>query len=412
MNKIRLAQLSFALAALGFTAAAPIVGLGSVAIAAESVRPEIGGPLTEAQKLMKANKHKEALAKLRELDSVGGKTPNEVYLIERTRAAAAAAAGDNEQAAKAFEALLSSGKLSKDEASKFNEGLIGIYTRMKAYDKANAAIAKSNDPKMRVYLIQNLIAMGKTAEAMKEIQQDISADEKAGRTPSKDNLTQLANLQNKTGDKAGYVKTIERLASAYPTTEVWTDLLQRVQADKNFSSRLAVDVYRLKFANGLLKKPSEYLEMGQLVIQSGANAEAVKVIDKGFKSGLLGSGADAQRHERLKALAEKNVAENAKNVATLQASLEKQKDNDGLAALGYQLVWAGKTQEGLTMMENAIKAGGMKYPDEAKLHLGIAYNVAGKKAQAISTWKSVGGNDGSAALARYWVMAANRGISG
>ena len=46
----------------------------------------------------------------------------------------------------------------------------------------------------------------------------------------------------------------------------------------------------------------------------------------------------------------------------------------------------------------------MKYPEDAKLHLGEAYAVAGKKQQAISTLKSVGGKEGTADLARYFIM--------
>ena len=49
----------------------------------------------------------------------------------------------------------------------------------------------------------------------------------------------------------------------------------------------------------------------------------------------------------------------------------------------------------------------LKHPDDAKLHLGIAYALAGKKAKALSTLKSVGGTDGTADLARYWIMAIN-----
>jgi hypothetical protein len=36
-------------------------------------------------------------------------------------------------------------------------------------------------------------------------------------------------------------------------------------------------------------------------------------------------------------------------------------------------------------METAIKAGNLKYPDDAKLRLGEAYAAAGKKQQAITT---------------------------
>jgi tetratricopeptide (TPR) repeat protein len=214
-------------------------------------------------------------------------------------------------------------------------------------------------------------------------------------------------VQLKKNDKAGYVNTIEKLAANYPKARYWEDLLNRVQGKPGFSGRLIVDVYRLKMANNLMKKPSEYMEMGQLVLQAKAPAEAVKVIDKGYKAGVLGTGADAPRHQRLKDLAAKTLAEQNKNAATDEAQFKKDKDGDSLVAQGYGLVQAGQADKGLKMMEEAIKSNTVKNVDEAKLHLGEAYAVAGKKQQAISTLKSVGGKEGAADLARYWIMAIN-----
>ncbi|MGZ5202766.1 MAG: tetratricopeptide repeat protein [Telluria sp.] len=405
MSKFRLAHLGLVMAALGFTAAAPVVGLAP-AYAAETVRPEIGKPLQEAQQLMKQGKNKDALSKLHQLDSVSGKTPNENYLIERTRAAAASAAGDYDQAAKAFEALLASGKLSAAERSQFSEGLIGLYMRSGDLNKANAAIEKQlkehDDPKLRAYLLQNYYKQGKWSDLEAELH---NAEKHGGL--NEDQLGMLANVQLKKNDKAGYVNTIEKLAANYPKARYWEDLLNRVQGKPGFSSRLLVDVDRLKLANGLLKKPSEYMEMAQLVLQAKAPAEAVKVIDKGYKAGALGTGPDAARHQRLKDLAAKTLADQNKNAATDEAQFKKDKDGDSLVALGYGLVQAGQTDKGLKMMEEAIKSGTVKNVEEAKLHLGEAFAVAGKKQQAISTLKSVGGNDGSADLARYWIMAIN-----
>ena len=64
------------------------------------------------------------------------------------------------------------------------------------------------------------------------------------------------------------------------------------------------------------------------------------------------------------------------------------------------------------MLETAAKAKDLKHPEDVKLHLGEAYAVAGKKQQAISTLKSVGGTDGTAEVARYFIMAINKPISG
>jgi hypothetical protein len=409
MSKFRLAHLGLALAALGFTAAAPIAGLAP-AHAAEALRAEIGKPLQAAQALMKQGKHKDALAKLREADKVPNKTANESYLIERVRAAAASSAGDYGTAANAFEALIASGKLSGSERAQFSEGLIGIYMRGGELGKANEAILRQlkngDDAKLRGYLMQNYYKQGNVAA----LETELRNAEKSGRM-SEDMLGMLANIQLKKNDKAGYVNTIEKLAANYPKAQYWNDLLNRVQGKPGFSSRLSVDLYRLKLANGLLKKPSEFMEMAQLVMQAKAPAEALKVIDKGYKSGALGTGPDAARHQRLKDLAEKNLAEQNKGMAALEAEYAAAKDNDGLAALGYSMVQSGQADRGLKLMESAIKAGGLRYPDEAKLRLGEAYAAAGKKQQAISTLRGVSGKEGTAELARYWIMAINKPLA-
>ncbi|MGZ3184803.1 MAG: tetratricopeptide repeat protein [Telluria sp.] len=409
MAKYRLAHLGFVMAALGFTAAPALLGLNS-AVAAETMRPEVGKPIQEAQALMKAGKNKEALAKLREADAVSGKNANETYVIERIRASAAMGAGDYDLAGKTFEQLLASGKLSAKERDNFSEGLVGIYMRAGDLNKANAAILRQlkegDNPTLREYLLQNYYKMGRMEDAKRELQSSLAAAQKAGRAPSEGQLGMMANIQLKANDKAGYVRTIEQLAQYYPKANYWNDLLNRVTGKPGFSSRLLVDVDRLKLMNGLMKKPSEFMEMGQLALQAKAPAEAQKVTALGYKSGVLGVGAEAARHQRLKDLADKEAAAQLAGADKQEASFLKEKDYDGLADLGYGLVQAGKSEQGLKMMEAAVKAG-TKYPDEAKLHLGEAYAIAGNKAKAQQVLRSVGGTDGSADLARYYIMAMN-----
>jgi hypothetical protein len=406
MTKFRLAHLGLVMAAIGFNAAAPMIGMTSVAYAADAVRAEVGKPLQEAQKLASAGKNKEALAKLKEADAVGGKSDFEKYQIERVRASAAAAAGDNDTAAHAFEAVVNSGRLSAAEAPKFTQALAGIYYRAKDYPKAITWIQRSlkdnpNDGQMHELLIQTYYISGKYAEAAKELQ--------AGGKQSEAQLQMLANIQLKQNDKAGYVQTLEKLAGNYPKTSYWADLLNRVVGKPGFSGTLNLDVLRLKLANGLLAKPNDYMEMGQLSLQAGNAAEALKVIDQGYKKGALGTGSDAGRHQRLKDLAVKTEAEQAKNQATQEAELIKNKDADGLANMGYALVSEGKGDKGLKLMEQAIKFGTAKRPEEMKLHFGQAQAVAGKKAAAITTLKSVKGNAGEAELARYNIIMLNHG---
>ncbi|WP_295996120.1 tetratricopeptide repeat protein [Rugamonas sp.] len=404
MSKFRLAHLGLVMAAIGFTAAVPVVGLSSIAYAADTVRAEVGKPLQEAQKLASAGKNKEALAKLKEADAIGGKSPNETYLIERVRASAAAAAGDNDAAAKAFEYLINSGKLSGAEAPKFTEALAGIYYRAKDYPKAITWIERSlkdnpNNAQMHDLLTQTYYISGKYAEAAKDIN--------ASKNPNEGQLQMLANIQLKQNDKAGYVQTLEKLAGSYPKSSYWADLLNRVSGKPGFSSALSLDVLRLRMANGLLTKPGEYMEMSQLSLQAGNPAEAVKIVDQGYKKSILGVGADAARQQRLKDLAAKTLADGEKSEPTQEAELIKNRDADGLGDLGFGLVTAGKADKGLDLMNQAVKMDTAKRPDALKLHLGIAQMQAGKKAAALATFKTVKGTDGAADLARYWTLQIN-----
>jgi hypothetical protein len=60
--------------------------------------------------------------------------------------------------------------------------------------------------------------------------------------------------------------------------------------------------------------------------------------------------------------------------------------------------------KGLPMMEAAIRKDDLRHPEDAKLHLALAYWAAGKKPQAIAELKSVRGTDGTADLAQLWIL--------
>lgn len=416
MFQYRFAHIGLLLAAIGLTALPPMIGATSAAYAAESLRPEIGKPLQEAQSLIKAKKYKEALAKIREADKVGGKTPNETFTIERMRASAAQGAGDHATTVKASEAVIESGRLSASERLTYITAIISNYYQLRDYAKVNTWLERyfkegGNDAAMRELQLQSYFLAGNYKLAGQEAQAAALAAEKAGRTPSETQLQMWANCTSKLNDKAGYVTAIEKLVAYYPKKEYWSDLLNRVQTKPGYSDRLSLDLFRLKLAAGQLTKAADYMEMAQLALQAGFPAEAVKIIDQGYKAGTLGVGADAERHKRLKDLATKNLAESEKSMAQSEAEANASKDGTDLIKVGYAYVTMGKADKGLNLMAQGIKKDSLKHPEDAKLHLGIAQLQTGKKSEAVQTLKSVRGNDGTADLARYWVLLSNRSAS-
>ena len=71
---------------------------------------------------------------------------------------------------------------------------------------------------------------------------------------------------------------------------------------------------------------------------------------------------------------------------------------------GLNYVLHGNNAKGLEMMELGLRKGGLKHPNEARLHLGYAYHLAGQNEKAIREFKSVHGTDGAASLARLWII--------
>lgn len=383
------------------------LGLAVAHAESETLRAEVSKPLQTAQELIKAKKYKEALAKIQEADAVPNKTAYESFILDRMRGAVAMSTGDVDVAAKSFDAVINSGKLPAPEQLKIIEAMAGTYYRAKDYGKAIAwsqRYLKQDDSnaQMRTLLIQSQYLHGDYAAAAKELSAEFQADDKAGRVPSEERMKLLGDSYAQINDNAGYVSVLERLIAHYPKKEYWADLLARLQRKPNFSDRLALDLFRLQLATGNLTSSNNYMEMAQLALQAGFPAEAKKVIDKGFETGALGSGPEAERHKRLRELVNKKALEDQKSLGEGDAQAETAKTGVAQVNTGYNYVANGKFDKGIPMMEAGIAKGGLKRPEDDKLHLGIAYLQAGNRSKAVQVFKTVQGGDGTADLARLW----------
>jgi tetratricopeptide (TPR) repeat protein len=376
---------------------------------AEAVRPEVGKPLQAARDLIKAKKYGEALAKLHEAEAVPKRTAYESFLIEQMRASAAVAAGNNEEAIKALQALISSGRLPEAEQGRYAASLAGIYYRIRDYKSAanwaqRALKANPGDGASRTLMIQSLYLAGDLAAAGREALADVQAAERAGQTPPEDKLQLLANIAGRNGgDKAAYYAALERLVTHYPKREYWADLLRRIESKPGFSSRLSLEVYRLRAATKTLDSAADYMEYGQLALQQRQAAEAKKVLDEGFANGKLGKGDDAERQKRLLALATQRAASAAEDLAAAEVEAKDDKSGDPLVRIGLAYTGLGQHDKGIALIQAGIKKGGLRQPQDANLHLGIAQIRAGQKQKAAQTLKAVGGTDGTADLARLWL---------
>jgi hypothetical protein len=389
--------------------AAALLASALLAPAQAQVRPEVGKPLQQASELLKAGKAREALAKANEANAVGGKTAAEQTMIDRMRGAAAQRAGDMGTVVSAFESVY--GRSSGAEQAQAAEQVAFAYSQMKNNAKASEWVGKARAAGGGGASLNQLAAYlqsssGDYSQIFKDAQANVAAAEKDGRRPSEDDLLRLADAAKRLNNNGAYSSALEKLVLYYAKKDYWAAHLASLQRKPGFSDRLALDVQRLKLANGLITKTDDYMELAQLALQAGFPVEAKAIVDKGYASGALGTGDQAARHQRLKDLVLKSQADSAANIATQSTEAAAQKEGNDLIKVGTVYASMGQGEKAVGLIEQGIAKGGLKRPDDAKLRLALAMAQSPKtKSKGLQALRAVGGSDGTADVARLYAVA-------
>ncbi len=218
-------------------------------------------------------------------------------------------------------------------------------------------------------------------------------------------MLRLADAYSRTNNAAGQAQALDKLVTYYPKKDYWSAYLGRLPRKPGFADRFALDLLRLKLANGLLTKTEDFMEMAQLCLQAGLPAEGRRVAEQGFKAGVLGTGPEANRHQRLRDLAAKQETEAKAALAAQIAEAEAAKEGDALVKVGYAHVSLGEVDKGIDLIQKGITKGSLKRPDDAKLRLGMAQLQSPKsKAAGMQTLRGVKGTEGAGDIARLWAI--------
>jgi tetratricopeptide (TPR) repeat protein len=394
------------------SAALLAAGLVSTALA-QGVRPEVGKPLQQASDLLKAGKAKEALARVYEADAVSGKTPTEQLMIDRMKGSAAQRAGDTATAIAAFESIMAR-LATTGEQAQVAESLAFAYSQQKNWAKTTewvnrARAAGGNSPQLNQLSAYVQSQSGDYAQIFKEAQAQVEAAEAAGRRPAEDDLLSLADAAKRVNNHGAYSHALDSLVMNYPKKEYWNAHLASIQRKPGFADRLSLDVMRLKFANGLISKTDDYMEMTQLALQAGFPVEARTIVDKGFAVGALGTGDQAERQKRLKDLVIKRQAESAAGIA--QSAIDAAAMNEGneLVKVGTVYASMGQFEKAVELIEKGIAKGGLKRPDDAKLRLALALAQSPKtRAKGLQMLRTVSGSDGTADVAKLYAVVVQQ----
>ena len=402
--------LAVLLASAGAAHAQTAAAQPAVAASAPTLRAEVGKPLQAAQDAIKAANYTEAAARVAEAEAMPGLTPYEVYVVQRMKAPALFGTGDQPGALAAFEAALASPLLPAADRPSILETTIKLSLQLKDYARASRwmkvylAEGGSNAEIRRLYP-QVLSVTADHAGVLRELAPQVAADDAAKRPTPEATLRLLAGSQNALKDMPAYLATLEKLVATTGKAEYWNELISRSASRAGFADeRLRLDLYRLRSAVGVTLTADEVGDWAYRANQAGLPAEAQKLLDDGFASGLLGKSTNAAADQSLRAAATKLATQERNTLAEGEAAVAKAKDGNAAFGLGLSVSGTGAHDRALVLMNQGVAKGGLRRPDDALLHLGLVQWRAGKIDEAQRSFAAVKGSDGGADLARLWLL--------
>lgn len=410
-----LARAALVLAVPAGVVSAGFVTLASVPSvqAADTLTPAVAKALHDAQTALASHAYDRARQAVDQAAAVKGLSAYDEYVITQMRAAVATQAGDTATATAAYEKLMAS---SRTPVSARNQMLMSEATMAytaKNYAAASGAIERylkvaGPNPQMQLLLVQSLYLQRDYAGVLRVAGPMVSADVAAGRRPGESMLQMQAASAVALKDADTASQAYAMLARYYSKKEYWALLLHELVTRTAIPESLQLDVYRIRMAAGDSLHARDYMDMAEIALQQHLPQLASDLMAHGYRMGALGTGAEAPRQARLRAMVEKAAADRkAGNAADEQAALA-QSGGDALFLVGYNDVLSGQAQHGLALMRQAL-AKGVTDPAVATLHLGLAQLQANQPKEAAATFERITGKGPVRDIAQLWLLRLAQG---
>ncbi len=380
--------------------------------AAESKGPTISRfllkDLKAAQDAQKAQNWSLEVQKLQAaMAAKGQRTPYDNFIINSWLGVADVQLHNYTEAAPALEAAAESQYAPTSQQKTMLSAVVSIYSQLHQYPKAIAAGQNAirlgvADSAIYVTVAVDQNGIGQYKQSAATLQQLIDKEPR----PEEKYLEFQWEAYNHAGDPADASKVIDKLVTYYPKPDYWLNALQPLLKMNINDAHLQLDVYRLMNDVGVLKMPSDYAQMAELSFDAGYPGETVAVLQKAFANNVFTDQRDIMRYQHLLAGAMQKATEDRASLPSQEAKAQMATSGDPLVAVGAAYLSYGEADKAASVISEGIAKGGLKYPEEANLLLGMAQLKGHNTSQARSTFDKVANsdNEGYAQLGKLWAL--------
>ena len=375
---------------------------------AQAVSKEVYDRIQKAQELIDADESQEALKILNSLKGKKGITEYELqnvlnyigfvnYNLENIPAAMAA-----------YEEMIRIPSI-EDQIKKSTLYTLGqLNTMQENYTKAISLLDEyfvlETNPPPDAYILyaQNLYQESKYQEMVKPIEMAIAVAERRETEPKEDwyVLLNFAYFQQENYEKVRDIQKI--LLSNWPKKRYWFSLAgayTELGEDDNLMA-----AYDAAHTQGLLEKESEFTTMAQLYLQHEVPYKAGVLLEKEMEAGRVEKNA---KNYRLLSQAWTLAQEDEKSIPALQEAARLSTDGELNLRLGNAHLNLGQFGECVSAIQEGIRKGGIKSPDNAQISMGMCLYNQKKYNEAIAAFREAGKTSRSSRISQQWVAVIN-----
>lgn len=259
-------------------------------------------------------------------------------------------------------------------------------------------VAENPGPQPYILLGQALYQQNKYREAIIPVEKAISITVAKGKPPKENWLLLLRVFYFELGDLAKVEQILKQLLVLNPKRDYWIQLSGIYGERDDVNNQLTA--YEMVYIQGLLRTSREYVTMAQLYLQSDVPYKAAKVLENGFKDGLIEKNA---RNYRLAAQSWTMAQEDKKAIPALVNAAKVSDDGELDVRLANAYFNLRQWRASIDSSRAGIKKGGLKRSDQANILLGMALYNADRYSQAIDAFRLARRDDRSSRMASQWI---------
>ena len=260
------------------------------------------------------------------------------------------------------------------------------------------AVAENPGPQPYILLGQALYQKNKYREAIVPVEKAISITVAKGKPPKENWLLLLRVFYFELGDLVKVEQILKQLLTLNPKRDYWIQL-SGIYGERDEVNKQLI-AYEMVYIQGLLRTSREYVTMAQLYLQSDVPYKAGKVLENGFKDGLIEKNA---RNYRLAAQSWIMAQEDKKAIPALVNAAKLSDDGELDVRLANAYFNLRQWRASIDSSRAGIKKGGLKRSDQANILLGMALYNADRYSQAIEAFRLARRDDRSNRMASQWI---------